>query len=153
MEITTREADSVSVVRIAGNLDTNTAPEAQQRLDDLQDAGAEKILVNFEASPRSTTRHVTSHRAGPVGNCKLTRSRFGLMSPKSNIRLSLGALTILAVAALFAITLAGASFAVILTLILILMVVGMLLLERTGRQEMAGRTQQTSASVHGSRSS
>ena len=49
MEITTREADSVSVVRIAGNLDTNTAPEAQQHLDDLQDAGAEKILVNFEA--------------------------------------------------------------------------------------------------------
>ncbi len=75
------------------------------------------------------------------------------MSPRRNIRLSLGALTILAVVAFVVITLAGASFAVILTLILILMVVGMLLLERTGRQEMAGRTQQTSASVHGSRSS
>jgi len=49
MEIATSEVESVSVVRIAGNLDTNTAPEAQQHLDDLQDAGVDKILVNFEA--------------------------------------------------------------------------------------------------------
>jgi len=49
MNITTREADSVSIVRIEGNLDTNTAPEAQQHLDELQDGGAQKILVDLEA--------------------------------------------------------------------------------------------------------
>ena len=43
------------------------------------------------------------------------------MSPRRNIRLRLGALTIMAVIAFVVITLAGASFAVILSLILILM--------------------------------
>ncbi|MEE9576589.1 MAG: STAS domain-containing protein [Gemmatimonadota bacterium] len=49
MEISTREIDSISVVRIEGSLDTNTAPEAQQHLDSLQDAGSQKILIDFEA--------------------------------------------------------------------------------------------------------
>ncbi len=63
------------------------------------------------------------------------------MSPRRNIRLGLGALAILAVVAFVVITLAGASFAVILSLIPILMLTAMLLLERTRRQEMAARLQ------------
>jgi anti-anti-sigma factor len=48
MELTIRKADLVTVVVIEGHLDTNTAPEAQQQIDTLQDNGADKILVNFE---------------------------------------------------------------------------------------------------------
>ena len=47
MNISTRDAGGVAVVDVEGNLDTNTAPEAQQHLDALQDDGAQKILVNF----------------------------------------------------------------------------------------------------------
>jgi anti-anti-sigma factor len=49
MEISTKEIEAVSVVRMDGNLDTNTAPEAQQHLDALQDDGVQKILVDFGA--------------------------------------------------------------------------------------------------------
>jgi anti-sigma B factor antagonist len=48
MELTIRNADSVTVVVIEGHLDTNTAPEAQQQLNTLLDGGVDKILVNFE---------------------------------------------------------------------------------------------------------
>ncbi len=37
----------MTVVGVEGNLDTNTAPDAQQHLDGLQDGGVQKILVNF----------------------------------------------------------------------------------------------------------
>jgi anti-sigma B factor antagonist len=47
MNISTREEGGVTVVGVEGNLDTNTAPDAQQHLDGLQDGGAQKILVNF----------------------------------------------------------------------------------------------------------
>jgi anti-sigma B factor antagonist len=49
MEISTNEVEGVSVVHIGGNLDTNTAPAAQQHLDALQDSGTQKILVDFGA--------------------------------------------------------------------------------------------------------
>ena len=49
MNISTREEGGVTVVGVEGNLDTSTAPEAQQHLDSLQDDGAQKILVDFEA--------------------------------------------------------------------------------------------------------
>jgi anti-sigma B factor antagonist len=48
MNISTREEGEVTVVGVEGNLDTNTAPDAQQHLDGLQDNGVRKILVNFE---------------------------------------------------------------------------------------------------------
>jgi anti-sigma B factor antagonist len=47
MNISTREEGAVTVVGVEGNLDTNTAPDAQQHLDGLQDGGVQKILVNF----------------------------------------------------------------------------------------------------------
>jgi anti-sigma B factor antagonist len=47
MNISTREEGGVTVVGVEGNLDTNTAPAAQQQLDTLQDDGVRKILVNF----------------------------------------------------------------------------------------------------------
>ena len=47
MNISTRDVGGVAVVDVEGNLDTNTAPEAQEHLDALQDDGVQKILVNF----------------------------------------------------------------------------------------------------------
>jgi len=47
MNISTREEGVVTVVGVDGNLDTNTAPEAQRHLDGLQDGGVQKILVDF----------------------------------------------------------------------------------------------------------
>lgn len=47
MNITLTEADGVTIVRFEGNLDTNTAPEAQARLDELADQGVGKVLVDF----------------------------------------------------------------------------------------------------------
>ena len=49
MNISTREVDTVTVVHFEGNLDTNTAPEAEQRFNDLITGGANKILVDFGA--------------------------------------------------------------------------------------------------------
>ena len=49
MNISTREVDTVTVVHFEGNLDTNTAPEAEQRFNDLISGGASKILVDFGA--------------------------------------------------------------------------------------------------------
>ena len=37
----------MTVVSFEGNLDTNTAPEAEQRLNDLISDGASKVLVDF----------------------------------------------------------------------------------------------------------
>lgn len=48
METTIRESDGVQVVAFTGNLDTNTAPEAESQINKLLDAGADKILINFE---------------------------------------------------------------------------------------------------------
>ena len=49
MNIITQDVDSVSVVRIEGNLDTNTSPDAQQHLDELLAKGANKILRKASA--------------------------------------------------------------------------------------------------------
>lgn len=49
MNITLKEKDGVAVARFEGNLDTNTAPEAQERLDEVVDQGTSKVLVDFEA--------------------------------------------------------------------------------------------------------
>lgn len=49
MKIAVEEVGPVSVLRFEGNLDTNTAPEAQDRLDELIGAGVKKLLVDFKA--------------------------------------------------------------------------------------------------------
>ena len=48
MEITIRETDGVRIVAFTGNLDTNTDPEAESQINELLEAGADKILINFE---------------------------------------------------------------------------------------------------------
>ena len=48
MDITVDEVGDVRVVRIAGNLDTQTSPVTQEQLTQLIDDGARKILINFE---------------------------------------------------------------------------------------------------------
>ena len=48
MEINIKEVGGVNVVEFTGNLDTNTAPEAENQINNLLASGAAKILVNFE---------------------------------------------------------------------------------------------------------
>jgi len=48
MEITVKEVDGVSVMSFEGNLDTNTAPQAHEQIDQLIDGGSHKILINFD---------------------------------------------------------------------------------------------------------
>lgn len=48
MDFDVTENNGVTVVAIAGSLDTRTAPEAQDKLSNLIENGAGKVLVNFE---------------------------------------------------------------------------------------------------------
>ena len=48
MEINIKEVNDVKIVEFTGNLDTNTAPEAEGQINGLLDDGATRILVNFE---------------------------------------------------------------------------------------------------------
>jgi len=48
MEINIKEVNGVNIVDFTGNLDTNTAPEAESQINGLLDGGASKVLVNFE---------------------------------------------------------------------------------------------------------
>ncbi len=47
MEVTVREVKEVTVLSFDGNLDTNTAPQAQEQIDQLIDGGSSRILINF----------------------------------------------------------------------------------------------------------
>jgi anti-anti-sigma factor len=49
VKISHDEQDGVVVVRFEGNLDTNTAPEAQDTLGGFVAEGASKVLVDFAA--------------------------------------------------------------------------------------------------------
>ena len=48
MELTVGDAGAVKIVRIEGKLDTQTSPDAEAQLTQLIDAGARKVVVNFE---------------------------------------------------------------------------------------------------------
>jgi anti-sigma B factor antagonist len=48
VNISVNDQGDVSVVHFEGNLDTNTAPEAQDSLDRLGAEGVKKIIVNFQ---------------------------------------------------------------------------------------------------------
>jgi len=48
MEITTTDSGDVKVLSFHGNLDTNTSPDAESEINALIDAGAQKLLINFE---------------------------------------------------------------------------------------------------------
>ena len=47
MNISTTNIESVSVMRLEGNLDTNTSSDAHESLNQLIDGGASKVLVNL----------------------------------------------------------------------------------------------------------
>ena len=49
MNIATRTQNGVTLVAIAGNLDSNTSPEAQQALDAILAGGGKKMVVDFTA--------------------------------------------------------------------------------------------------------
>jgi len=49
MNISTRTQQDVTVVAIAGKLDSNTSPEAQQALDGIVAGGARTVVVDFTA--------------------------------------------------------------------------------------------------------
>ncbi len=49
MEITTRSQDSVTIVAVHGNMDSNTSPQAQQALDEILAGGGRKIALDFTA--------------------------------------------------------------------------------------------------------
>jgi anti-sigma B factor antagonist len=48
MEITVRDEGDVKVVVLQGKLDTNTTPATEGEINALLDAGASKLLINFE---------------------------------------------------------------------------------------------------------
>jgi len=48
MEISVTESGDVQILSFQGNLDTNTSPDAENEINGLIDAGAQKLLVNFE---------------------------------------------------------------------------------------------------------
>ena len=48
MKICTRDVNDIKVVGFEGDLDTNTAPEAEAYLKDLVSTGALKVLINLE---------------------------------------------------------------------------------------------------------
>jgi anti-anti-sigma factor len=48
MKLTVADAGEVKIVRIEGELNTQTSPDAEAQLTQLIDAGARKVVVNFE---------------------------------------------------------------------------------------------------------
>src|SRR5215471_3136 len=49
MEITTHTAQDVTIVALAGQLDSNTSPEAQAALDAIVAGGVRKVVIDFTA--------------------------------------------------------------------------------------------------------
>ena len=48
MELSVGDAGEVKIVRIEGKLDTQTSSDAEAQLTQLIEAGARKVIVNFE---------------------------------------------------------------------------------------------------------
>lgn len=49
MNISARTQGDVTIVALAGNLDSNTSPQAQQALDGILADGGRKVLIDFTA--------------------------------------------------------------------------------------------------------
>ena len=48
MEINIRESNEIKILDLNGNLDTNTAPDAESQLSKLIDEGSNNILINLD---------------------------------------------------------------------------------------------------------
>lgn len=55
LEVLSKEIKDVVVVNLIGNLDTNTAPEAESDINVYLDSGVKKIIINLEK-----TKYVSS---------------------------------------------------------------------------------------------
>lgn len=49
MNVSTRTQQDVTIISLAGNLDSNTSPQAQQAIDGVLAGGAKKVVVDFTA--------------------------------------------------------------------------------------------------------
>jgi anti-anti-sigma factor len=49
MEITTRTERDVTIMALAGHLDSNTSPEAQAALDAILAGGGRKVVIDFRS--------------------------------------------------------------------------------------------------------
>ena len=72
MNITTTEVEGITIAEFEGNLDTNTAPDAEERLGELLEKGVTKILVDFTtldyiSSAGLRVLLVTTKRLGGTG--------------------------------------------------------------------------------------
>ena len=72
MNIDIRESAGVQILAFEGNLDTNTSPEAEAKINELIDGGASKLLVNFEqlnfiSSAGLRVLLATAKKLGPAG--------------------------------------------------------------------------------------
>ncbi len=72
MNITTTEVEGITIAEFEGNLDTNTAPDAEERLGELLEKGVTKILVDFTtldyiSSAGLRVLIVTTKRLGGTG--------------------------------------------------------------------------------------
>ena len=72
MNITTTEVEGITIAEFEGNLDTNTAPDAEKRLGELLEKGVTKILVDFTtlnyiSSAGLRVLLVTTKRLGGAG--------------------------------------------------------------------------------------
>ena len=72
MNIEIRESGSVKVLAFEGNLDTNTSPEAEAKINELIDGGDNKLLVTFEqlnfiSSAGLRVLLATAKKLGPTG--------------------------------------------------------------------------------------
>ena len=47
MNVTTRTVQDITIVALAGNLDSNTSPQAQAAIDAILAAGGKKLVVDF----------------------------------------------------------------------------------------------------------
>ena len=48
MKMEVRESDGVKILEFEGNLDTNTSPDAEAKINELIAAGSLQLLANFE---------------------------------------------------------------------------------------------------------
>ena len=72
MDISVEKADSVTVIRFVGNLDTNSAPGGQESLNKIIDDGGSKLLVSlagveFVSSAGLRILLATAKRLGSTG--------------------------------------------------------------------------------------
>jgi anti-anti-sigma factor len=72
MNIDIKESGGVQVLAFEGNLDTNTSPEAEAKINELIEAGASKLLVNFGqlnfiSSAGLRVLLATAKKLGPAG--------------------------------------------------------------------------------------